>query len=69
MGTIFVDFHYGGSFSRDWLISYTGGEVKRFEGLDPGKFSFLNYVDVTWLNLKVQDSKVLMQAPRLFHQI
>jgi len=40
MGTISADFHYGGSFSRDWLISYTGGDVKRFEGLDPGKFSF-----------------------------
>lgn len=40
MGTISVDCHYGGCFSRDWLISYTGGEVKRFEGLDPDKFSF-----------------------------
>ncbi|XP_024636474.1 uncharacterized protein [Medicago truncatula] len=40
MCTISVDCHYGGCFSRDWLISYTGGEVRRFEGLDPDKFSF-----------------------------
>ena len=46
MGTISVDFHYGGCFSRDWLISYTGGEVKRFEGLDPDKFCFFELCDI-----------------------
>jgi len=43
---ISVDIHYGGSFTRDWLISYTGGEVKRFEGLDPHKFCFFEIVNM-----------------------
>jgi hypothetical protein len=54
MSTITVDCHYGGCFSRDWLISYTGGDVKRFEGLDPDKFSFFElcgYVEED-LNIK-----------------
>jgi hypothetical protein len=37
MDTISADFHCGASFTTDWLISYTEGEVKRFEGLDPDK--------------------------------
>jgi len=30
--SISVSVHYGGCFVRDWLINYTGGNVKLFEG-------------------------------------
>jgi len=45
-GYYFCWFSLWRLFSRDWLVSYTGGEVKRFEGLDPDKFCFFELCDI-----------------------
>jgi len=38
--SISVSFHFGGHFVRDWLINYTRGNVKLYEGLDSERWIF-----------------------------
>jgi hypothetical protein len=61
--SISVSVHYGGRFVRDWLINYTGGNVKLFEGLDIEKWSFFEICGIVEQDLEVKKPYRLWWMP------
>jgi len=61
--SISVSVHYGGRFVRDWLINYTGGNVKLFEGLDIEKWSYFEICGIVEQDLEVKKQYRLWWMP------
>ena len=49
----YVDFHHGGSFVRDWLISYKGGNETLMERSDEDRWSFFEITGMVKNDLNV----------------
>jgi len=61
--SISVSVRYGGRFVRDWLINYTGGNVKLFEGLDIEKWSYFEICGIVEQDLEVKKQYRLWWMP------
>lgn len=51
---IFVHFHHGGCFVRDWLVCYKGGEETLVEGIEDDKFSYFEITGMVENDFKVE---------------
>jgi len=51
--SIYVNFHHGGSFARDWFVCYKGGKETLIEGIDDDRWSYFEIIGIVENDLKV----------------